>query len=74
MGTAPLEINLEPSKRPRDEYIWARWRIQIDLHPDGTHWNWMIEEENNGPVYWHNTNDRPSYAEVQKYINSQPWG
>jgi len=73
MGTAPLNLNMEASKRPRDEYIWSKYRIQIDHHPDGTVWNWMIESENNGPVYWHETTSRPTYGEIQKWIAAQPW-
>lgn len=68
----PLNLKLEAAKRPRDEYIHNLWRIQIDQHPDG-YWTWMIETENNGPVYFHNTDSRPTYGEIQKWIADQPW-
>ena len=74
MTINPLNLKLEASKRPRDEYIHNRWRIQVDLHPDCGQWNWMIETEDNGPVYWHDTDSRPTYGEIQKWIAEQPWG
>jgi hypothetical protein len=66
-------LRQEKSARPRDEYIHKLWRIQIDLHPDG-HWTWMIETENNGPVWFHSSADRPTFPEIQKYIAEQEWG
>ena len=67
------ELKLEKSGRPRDEYIYSLWRIQIDLHPDGF-WTWMVEQEKNKGVWFHQTDERPTFAECQKWINDQPWG
>lgn len=73
----PLKLKLEASGRPRDEYLHDRFRIQIDLHPDN-HWTWMIEEETSegegcGSVYFHTSDTRPTYSEVQKWIAVQDW-
>ena len=71
----PLQLKNEPSKYPRREYVTGRWRVQLDRHPKQySRWDWMIEEQNNGPVYWHRTiGDEPSYEDVKRYIKSQHW-
>ena len=46
------DLRLEASSRPRDEYIYNLWRIQVDLHPDG-YWTWMVEQEKNNGVWFH---------------------
>ena len=66
-----LNLRYEKSKYPRKEYIYKSWRVQLDKHPREDRWDWMIEEQNNGPVYWHQTVDEPSYAEIGEYIEAQ---
>jgi hypothetical protein len=34
----------------------------------------MIETENNGPVWFHSSAERPTFPEIQKYIAEQEWG
>lgn len=68
-----LQVRNEPARYPRREYIHKAWRIQVDKHPIEDRWDWMIEEQNNGPVYWHQTVDEPTYGEIGEYIKAQDW-
>ena len=74
--TGPIEYKNEPSKYPRREYVTGVWRVQLDYNPRMDHWDWMIEEQNNGPVYWHRTagtDGEPLYPDGKRYIKSQDW-
>ena len=67
------DTRMEPSKRPREEYYAWSWRIQIDLHPDGNKWVWMIDEEENRGTYWHETSSKPTFEEIKQWIAAQTW-
>ena len=72
-----LNLKLEASGRPRDEYLHANFRIQIDLHPDN-YYTWMIEEEATSgegcaSVHFHSSDTRPTYGDIQKWIAAQDW-
>ena len=70
-----IELKREESIHPRREYVCLAWRVQIDKHPlEEDRWDWMIEEKDNGPVYWHRTADEPTYLEIQEWIKAQDWG
>jgi len=73
MSDTFYDTRIEPSKRPRREYYAWSWRIQLDYHPQGERWDWMIETQNNGPVHWHRTVDEPSYTEIRQWIAAQEW-
>lgn len=62
----------EPTRRPKIVWYYGRYRIQGDLHPDGW-WDWMIESENNGPVYWHRTDDSMEVQEFRDWMHVQTW-
>ena len=69
---AGIYLKNEPSRHPRKEYVYKSWRVQIDRHPKQLdRWDWMIEERNNGPVYWHRTTEEPTFAEIGEYIEAQ---
>ena len=68
---AGLIIRNESSSHPRKEYIYKAWRVQLDKHPKEDRWDWMIEEQNNGPVYWYRTIHEPTYDEIGEYIETQ---
>ena len=68
-----LELKNEPSKNPRLEYINGIMRIQIDYMPKSKEWRWCLESDNNGPVYWHATADKPSFEDVKAYMRSKGW-
>jgi hypothetical protein len=68
-----IELKREESIHPRREYVTGIWRVQLDKHPREDRWDWMIETQDNGPVYWHRTTDEPSYEEINEWIKTQDW-
>ena len=57
---------------PRFEMLYKKWRIQCDKSPfvSVETWDWMIETEKNGPVFWHKTTgSQPTLDEIRAYID-----
>lgn len=59
---------------PRFEIHYKKWRIQCDKNPFASEetWDWMIETEKNGPVFWHKTvGPQPKADDVRNYVDEQ---
>ena len=63
----------EPSKRTRKVYHAWSWRVQIDHHPEGKWWDWMIDEQDNRGTRWHRSDAEPTYEEIRSWLAAQEW-